>query len=196
MSAPAAAVARHAAVGRLAAPVTVLTVCHAGQVHGTTVSALTQVSRAPVLVAAGLEEGSHLAHLALAEGRFAVNVLSGGQSALAGRFADPSRPPGAAQFDGLARRRDPYSGAPLLEGALAHYACRVRGSFLVGDHEVLLGLVVRADGGPPGVPLLSYDGELCAGAPGPATDLPRTPYPTAFPVFPAIRSLEKEKAAL
>ncbi|WP_053084702.1 flavin reductase family protein [Streptomyces viridochromogenes] len=174
------------AVGLLAAPVTVLTVCHDGRVHGTTVSALTTVSRTPLLLTASLREGSDLAQLALAEGRFAVNVLSGGQRAVARRFADRDRPAGAAQFEGFAWRTDRYSGAPLLDGALAHYACRVRGSFLVGDHEVLLGLVVRADAGLSGLPLLSYDGELLAG--GADADL------SCVPDFPIIHP--KETATL
>ncbi|MEU9670769.1 flavin reductase family protein [Streptomyces bobili] len=161
------------AVERLAAPVTVLTVCHDGRVHGTTVSALTTVSRTPLLLTASLREGSEFAQLSLAEGRFTVNVLNGGQQAVARRFADRDRAAGAAQFEGFTWHPDHYSGAPLLEGALAYYACRVHGSFLVGDHEVLLGLVVRADAGLSGLPLLSYDGELCAG--GAAADLSRVP---------------------
>ncbi|KOV78599.1 hypothetical protein ADL01_14820 [Streptomyces sp. NRRL WC-3618] len=178
-------------VDRLAAPVAVLTVCHDGRTHGTTVSSLTTVSHAPPLLAASLEEGSSFVHLALVEGRFAVNVLSGGQDSVARRFADRDRPAGAAQFDGLAWRRDRYSGAPLLEGALAHYACRVRGSLLVGDHEVLLGLVVRADVGPSGAPLLSYAGELVAGAP--RRDVAHAPW---VPDSSVIHPKEKEKAAL
>ncbi|WP_063794090.1 flavin reductase family protein [Streptomyces graminilatus] len=168
------------AVGRLAAPVTVLTVCHDGRTHGTTVSTLTTVSRTPLLLTASLPEGSDLAHLMLAEGRFAVNVLSGGQRALARRFADRDHPAEDDPFEGLAWRTDRYSGAPLLDGALAHYSCRVRGSFLVGDHEVLLGLVVRAHTGLTGHPLLSYDGELRTGAADP--ELPRVPdLPTLHP---------------
>ncbi|ALO99024.1 Flavin reductase domain protein FMN-binding [Streptomyces hygroscopicus subsp. limoneus] len=178
MSAGSARPTRHDAVDRLAAPVTVLTVCHAGRVHGTTVSSLATVSQEPLLLTASLQEGSAFAHLALSEGRFAVNVLSSGQGAAARRFADGDRPAGSAQFDGLAWRPDRYSRAPLLEGALAHYACRVRGSFLLGDHEVLLGLVVRADGGPSGAPLLSYGGELVTGTPESTTSSP--PYVPDF----------------
>ncbi len=156
-------VARRAALRRLAAPVAVLTVCHNGRPHGTTVSTLTRVSRNPALIGASLRAESVLTRLAVAEGRFSVNVLSGGQDSLARWFADSARPDGAAQFAGLAWHPDPYAGAPLLEGALAHYACRVSGTFVVGDNEVLLGQVVRAVHSGEGDPLLSYEGDLCTG---------------------------------
>ncbi|MHC5907057.1 flavin reductase [Streptomyces sp. S6] len=122
---------------------------HEGRVYGTTVSSLTTVSRTPLPLAASLRKGCDLAHLAVAEGRFADEGLAAGGS----------------PFDGSAWRSAPYSGAPLLDGALAHHGCRASGTFSVGDHEVLPGLVVRADGGPGGMPLLAHNGELCAGGP-------------------------------
>lgn len=149
---------------RLAAPVAVLTVHHDGSPHGTTVGTLTRVSHRPLMVAAALKEGSQLVRAATAEGRFAVNVLAGEQDAVARRFACPDRPRGAEQFAALGWRPDPYSGAPLLDGALAHYACRLAGLHVLGDHEVLLGRVVRVSRGEGGGPLLSYRGGLYAAA--------------------------------
>ncbi|MFJ4920605.1 flavin reductase family protein [Streptomyces sp. NPDC088725] len=155
------------ALYHLAAPVSVLTVSHEGRLHGTTASTVTLISRNPLLVGVCLRTGSSFARLADAEGRFVVNVLGGQQADLARWFADSSRPDGNGQFAGTEWAPDPYAGAPLLAGALAHYVCRVHGTTSLGDSEILLGRVVRATAGE-GPPLLSYTGGLFTGALRPA----------------------------
>ncbi|GLX17144.1 MULTISPECIES: flavin reductase family protein [Streptomyces] len=179
MSAAAQAPAR-LLIDQLASPVAVLTVRHQGRTHGTTVSTLTRVSSRPLLVGAALRAGSVLCRLASAEGRFAVNVLGGDQGALARWFASSARPDGAEQFAAVDWRPDPYTDAPLLRGALAHYACRLSGCFVVGDHEVLLGQVVRVTGGQ-GDPLMSYAGGLRTAALHPAPGQELVPDPTEEP---------------
>ncbi|WP_369213491.1 flavin reductase family protein [Streptomyces flavofungini] len=158
---------RRRALYHLASPVSVLTVGHAGVLHGTTASTVTLVSREPLLVGVAMRPGSSFARLAAAEGRFVINVLDGGQGDLARWFADSSRPDGSAQFDGLPYTDDSYAHAPRLSGALAHYTCRVHSTHRAGDGEVLLGYVVRAtaESAPP---LFSYAGDLVAGALHPA----------------------------
>ncbi|MFP3991450.1 flavin reductase family protein [Streptomyces sp. E11-3] len=158
---------RRRALYHLASPVSVLTVSHAGQLHGTTASTVTLVSREPLLVGVALRAGSSFGRLAAAEGRFVVNVLDAHQGDLARWFADSGRPDGSAQFDGMAWTADSYAHAPRLTGALAHYTCRVHSSHRAGDSEVLLGYVVRAsaDERPP---LFSYSGGLFAGSLHPA----------------------------
>lgn len=156
------------ALTHLASPVSVLTVNHRGRPHGTTVSTVTAVSREPLLLGACLRAGSSFAELAAAEGRFTVNVLDASQERIARWFADSARPDGDPQFAGLTQGTDPYTGAPLLHGALAHYTCRVFGTPRVGDHDVLLGQVTHTavhDGDP----LLSYAGGLFAGPLRPAS---------------------------
>ncbi|MFJ2721267.1 flavin reductase family protein [Streptomyces sp. NPDC091412] len=150
------------AMRRLATPVSVLTVEHEGRRHGTTVSTVTRISRRPQVLGVCLKPDSVLAKLATAEGRFAVNVLSGEQGRLARHFAGSARPDGAAQFRGIDWHPAAYSRAPLFHAALAHYDCRVVGRFQVGDHEVLLGAVVHADTAE-GDPLISCSGEIFAG---------------------------------
>ncbi|MFG2463571.1 flavin reductase family protein [Streptomyces sp. NPDC048523] len=154
---------RRRSLRQLASAVSVLTVHHEGRVHGTTVSTAATVSHSPLLLAASLKANSILVGLAMAEGRFSVNVLSGRQADAARWFADGRRPDGEAQFASLPWRRDDYTAAPLLEGALGHYSCRVAGCAVVGDHEVLLGQVVRADSAE-GEPLLSFAGDLFTAA--------------------------------
>ncbi|MDI5962473.1 flavin reductase family protein [Streptomyces sp. SL13] len=158
---------RRRALRRLAVPVSVLTVCHEGRPHGTTVSTVTTCSHEPLLLGASLRGGSSFAELAAAAGRFVVNVLNASQADVARWFADRARPAGLPQFAGLSGHDDPYAGAPLLDGALATYSCQVFGRSAVGDHELLLGLVTHASVGE-GDPLLSYTGGLFAGSLSPA----------------------------
>jgi flavin reductase (DIM6/NTAB) family NADH-FMN oxidoreductase RutF len=160
--------ARRQALYHLASPVSVLTV-RTGQdlLHGTTASTVTLVSREPLLLGVCLRAGSQFARLAVQEGRFAVNVLSAGQADLATHFATSSRH-GEGQFAGTGWSAAPYAGAPLLEGALAHYDCRVHATHPLGDGLVLVGQVVHATASPQ-APLLSYTGALFAGALHPVT---------------------------
>jgi flavin reductase (DIM6/NTAB) family NADH-FMN oxidoreductase RutF len=147
-------------VRRLASGVAVLTVGRGHQVHGATVSAVTAVSRDPLLVAVCLRHGSAFLDLAQARRRFAVNILSSRQALLASWFADPGRPPGAAQFDCVAWEPDEFSGAPLIVGSLASLGCQVAASVAAGDHEVLLAEVRSGASGADGAPLLSFAGQL------------------------------------
>ena len=151
---PEGRVERRRALYRLAAPVAVLTVRHGDELHGTTVSALSTVSREPLLLAACLRSSSEFAALAVQAGRYTVNVLGSDQADLARYFSDGSRPSGAAQFAPWSWTTDPYAQAPLLEGALAHYTCRLAGQAARGlsdlgeglkPDEVELQLSIRLD---------------------------------------------------
>ncbi|MFF3917278.1 flavin reductase family protein [Streptomyces sp. NPDC001852] len=154
---------RRRALYHLASPVSLLTTGPEDQMHGTTASTVTLVSREPLLVGVVLRAGSSFARLAAAEGRFAINVLGAEQADVARRFADSSRPDGDAAFAGLAWTADRYAHAPLVAGALAHYVCRFHSAHPAGDSELLLGHVVRATADD-GIPLLSYAGGLYAGS--------------------------------
>lgn len=172
---------RRRALYHLASAVSVLTVrTGQGRLHGTTASTVTLLSREPLLLGVCLRAGSRFARLAVQEGRFAVNVLGADQADLARRFATSTRAEGPDPFAGTAWSPAPYAGAPLLEGALAHYACRVHAAHPLGDSLALVGQVVHATaspGGPPQAPLLSYTGALFAGALHPVPDPKETPRP-------------------
>lgn len=150
------------AAGRLATGVTVLTAVDGETLHGTTVSAATLVAREPLIVSAGLRRDSLLTRLAVANGRFAVNVLSSRQGPLAEWFGDPRRPAGRRQFDLVDWAPDPATGLPLLRRCLATVLCRVYDVVPAGDHDLLLGEVTSARTGI-GQPLLSFAGGLHAG---------------------------------
>jgi flavin reductase (DIM6/NTAB) family NADH-FMN oxidoreductase RutF len=55
-------------------------------------------------------------------------MLGSGQADLARWFASAGRPQGSVQFAAVDCHPDPYTRAPLLDGALAHFACRLSGS--------------------------------------------------------------------
>jgi flavin reductase (DIM6/NTAB) family NADH-FMN oxidoreductase RutF len=151
--------ARHAAVRRIAAGVTVLTAVHGGQAHGVTASAVTAASSEPLLVCVCLRNGSTFADLAARARRFVINVLSGRQAPIADWFADPGRPSGYGQFAPVDWEPDPVCAAPLLRGALAWLGCQLTCTYPAGDHSILLAEVLSGASGT-GDPLLSFDRRL------------------------------------
>jgi flavin reductase (DIM6/NTAB) family NADH-FMN oxidoreductase RutF len=148
------------AARRLTTGVSVVTAMHEGQLHGATVSSVSVLRpQPPLMVCAFLRRGSVLTGLASADGRFAVNVLSGRQALLADWFANPDRPRGIRQFDLIGWHADPETGLPLLRDALAHLVCRVADVVAAGDHDLLLAEVLSGAVGV-GNPLVTFDGGL------------------------------------
>ncbi|MEU8800810.1 flavin reductase family protein [Spirillospora sp. NPDC048819] len=144
---------------QVAAAVTVLTVGRNGLSHGTTVSAMSTMSRNPLILGVCLRPSSKFAAMIRPATLFSVNVLSVRQADVARRFADPLRPAGDGQFAGLDRTTDALTGAPLIGGCLAHLACRATERLRVGDHELLLAEVLLGTPGE-GEPLVSFAGRL------------------------------------
>lgn len=119
---------------------------------GLTVSAVTSVSAEPPILAVCLDRRSRTRPVIEQAGRFAVNFLRGDRAALAERFASPL----VDRFAGVAWRSG-RTGAPILvEDALAWAECLVEGTLVVGDHVVVLGLVVAGASPPPGSRPLMY----------------------------------------
>ncbi|MBP2706825.1 flavin reductase [Microbispora sp. RL4-1S] len=148
-----------AALRRIASGVGVLSVRTGVTMHGTTVSSLTAVSRDPLLVGLCLVHDSVGLGLLKRRRDFAINILNTAQAATARWFADPSRPRGPEQFDRVEWKPDLFSGAPLIDGALAWLSCRLVATVDAGDHELLLAEVV--DGAArEGEPLLNFGGRL------------------------------------
>ena len=135
------------ACGRFATGVTIAGVIDPkGTPHGLTVNSFTSVSLHPPLVLIALAHSASVMEAFRDARCFAVNVLAAGQRALSERFARK----GEDRFDGLAWQPG-VTGAPLLSGTLAGIECAVRYRFTAGDHDLLVGEVVRAvirDGAP------------------------------------------------
>ncbi|HEV3330824.1 MAG TPA: flavin reductase family protein [Bryobacteraceae bacterium] len=135
------------ACGRFATGVAVAAVLDpAGAPHGLTVSSFTSVSLHPPLVlicldhaVTNIEEFRHATH-------FGLSFLGEEERRISDRFAQK----GHDRFDGVEWHRG-ETGVPLLTHALATLECAVHQRFTAGDHDILVGEVIRthAKEGPP-----------------------------------------------
>ena len=123
-----------------------------GQWAGLTVSSFSSVSLRPPTVLACVKRGGQTHALVTRSEHFAIQILRAEQRALGERFAgllgDVDR------FVGADWRVGERSGAPLLRGALAGLECRLLQRHEVGDHSILVGLVLAAEVGEGGAPLV------------------------------------------
>jgi flavin reductase (DIM6/NTAB) family NADH-FMN oxidoreductase RutF len=109
---------------------------------GMTVSAFFSVSLSPPLIAVCLDRKAATLGLIVQTGRFAVNVLSAGQSELSDRFATKDNEP--TRFDGVALDRVEAAGSPLISGAVLHLDCALTAAHDAGDHVLCVGEVALA----------------------------------------------------
>ncbi|NYH50595.1 flavin reductase (DIM6/NTAB) family NADH-FMN oxidoreductase RutF [Nocardiopsis arvandica] len=112
--------------------------------NGMTANAFGSVSLDPPLVLCCVSRTARLHGALSAGGSFAVSVLSAEQEEIARRFADHSRPHGWGQFAPPGWRLGRYTGAPLLDGALAWLECEVIQETVAGDHSVFVASVLDA----------------------------------------------------
>jgi len=139
---------RHVATG-----VTVVTSLRDGEPRGITVNALASVSLEPpsLLICINREARSYLF---ISTSRvFCVNVLAGEQRVLAEHFSGKVRD---RQFDDVAYRID-TTGAPVLEGTIAHFDCELAHEYQFGSHSILIGRVLSC-AARPGSPLGYFNG--------------------------------------
>jgi flavin reductase (DIM6/NTAB) family NADH-FMN oxidoreductase RutF len=132
-----------------------------------TANSFASVSLAPPLVLVCVARTAAVHEAILAEGAFAVSVLAAGQQDLARRFADPGRPRGPREFQGVAAFPGPRTGVPLLTGALAWIECSLAAAHDGGDHSVLLGSVLHSAAGSAGEPLLYFRSAFAGTGPFP-----------------------------
>ena len=146
------------AMGSFPTGVTVVTVASSdGSMHGVTVNSFSSVSLDPMLVLVCLNEASRAVGLIERAGAFSVNVLSAGQQDISSWFANQHRPADSAMFDGVPLEPG-VTGCPVLAGAAASFDCRLRQSYRVGDHLIVLGEVVALVHRPQLEPLIFHAG--------------------------------------
>jgi 3-hydroxy-9,10-secoandrosta-1,3,5(10)-triene-9,17-dione monooxygenase reductase component len=124
---------------------------------GATANAVTSLSLDPPLMLACLDRESRtLAELTRSR-RFGICFLGAGDEELARLFATKSPP--SDKWRDVAWGR--HAGVPVLETALAWFACELREVHGGGDHEVAIGEVVEL-GGAGGDPLVFWAGRYRA----------------------------------
>lgn len=145
-------------VGRFATGVAVVTTVVDGVQHAMTCNSLTSVSLEPVLVLFCAEKVARFHDTVLGTATWAVSVLAEGQQAVSRRFAVRGRPLDD-QLAGVAHAAGPYTGAAVLDGAVAALECRTVSTLDAGDHTVVVGEVLGVSvPDPDGSPLLYYEG--------------------------------------
>lgn len=145
-----------AALGQFATGVTIVT-AHApdGRLIGLTANSFNSVSLAPPLVLwslscqsssmPGFQEAAH----------YAINVLAADQRLLAERFSRK----GIDRFEGVAWRAG-FTGAPVIDGAVAVFECRSRSQHTEGDHIIFVGEVAHCSRRVGAAPLVYHGGRF------------------------------------
>jgi flavin reductase (DIM6/NTAB) family NADH-FMN oxidoreductase RutF len=138
-------------MGRFATGVTVVTTIEKDTIHGMTANGFLSVSLRPPLVLVSLGR-CRMNEMLPKTGRYGISVLAYDQDHFAAHFA-AQRPspvdPGFVWHEGL----------PLLDGALAHVACRIVNAHRAGDHVLWIGEVEHFKHRD-GEPLLFYTGRF------------------------------------
>jgi flavin reductase (DIM6/NTAB) family NADH-FMN oxidoreductase RutF len=127
------------AMGATVTGVTVVTAIENGRPIGRTISAMCSVSAEPPQLLVGIRSESPLLTAITLSGKFAVNILSDRQAALADAFAGRGAP-----HDWRAFTDDT---PPLLHDAAARFGCEVTRTLIAGTHTLVLGVVTRAERG-------------------------------------------------
>ena len=119
--------------------VAIVTTCAPdGAPVGLTISSFNSVSMDPPLVLWSLALKAASLPVFRAAPGFAINVLSAGQADLPRVFSSPVE----ERFDAVAWERG-LDGLPLLSDAAAMLECRTHARHDGGDHEIMLGEVLR-----------------------------------------------------
>jgi flavin reductase (DIM6/NTAB) family NADH-FMN oxidoreductase RutF len=83
---------------------------------------------------------------------FTVNILDNTQTDMIAHFGKSFKQ-GASAFGGLQIEQNDEAG-PVLSEALAFLKCRVAGRYPAGDHDVVIGTVLRGAMLSDGVPMI------------------------------------------
>ncbi len=142
------------ALGSFATGVTVVTcVDGEGRPFGLTVNSFTSVSLDPPLLLVCVSTRARCSGALTTASHFAVNVLQTGQQPASIRFSTRNED----RF-GTTRWSTGETGAPLLMDSLAVFECERHAVHGGGDHDLLIGEVVRASFDPNLDPLLFFRG--------------------------------------
>ena len=142
------------ALSSWASGVSVVTTKARGFLYGLTVSSFTSVSLDPPLVLVCLSNRNRLPLMIQDSEQFGVSILRHDQEEASAYFAKSGREPTEdfVEIDGLWTE----SGVPVVQGAAAYVACRVREAIEQGDHTVIIGEVIEARSDADAKPLVYF----------------------------------------
>jgi flavin reductase (DIM6/NTAB) family NADH-FMN oxidoreductase RutF len=135
-------------MGHFASGVTIVTALFHGVRHGMTATAVCSVSLEPPLVLVCVSKQSRFHQAIIGAGAWCMSVLAADQEPVARHFSNRGRDL-LTQFDHVPHQPAEVSRAPRLDGALAWLECTTYATYDSGDHTIVVGRVVRADGWAP-----------------------------------------------
>jgi len=124
-------------LGHFCTGVVVVTALDDGMPVGMTCQSFSSLSLDPPLVMFSPAHTSTTWPRIRRAGQFAVNILAASQEALCRTFAVS----GADKFSAVTWRPG-LTGAPLLDGSVAHIECRLESVTSGGDHDIVIGAPV------------------------------------------------------
>jgi flavin reductase (DIM6/NTAB) family NADH-FMN oxidoreductase RutF len=142
-------------LAKFASGVTVVTSVDERGFHGVTVSAFCSLSLEPPLVLICVANDSQSRDLLAVAERFAVNILSRGQTFLAEQFSGQT-PLADPTFSRVPHRLSP-GGLPLINDTVAWLECRRWAEYEGGDHTIFIGAVEALGLGEQDDPLILFD---------------------------------------
>jgi flavin reductase (DIM6/NTAB) family NADH-FMN oxidoreductase RutF len=127
------------ALGNYGTGVAIVTACDsAGQKIGMTINSFASVSLNPPLILWSVQADSPSSQGFRDAGHFAVTILSTDQQATASHFARTLD----NKFENTPVDINEH-GVPLLQGGIAQFECRTHARYPGGDHDILVGEVLR-----------------------------------------------------
>lgn len=144
------------AMSRFPAAVCLVTTDGPAGRRGLTVSSVAPVSDDPATLLVCLNTASAANEKFVKNGNFAVSVLGVETEAVARGFAGEGKLEPDARF-ALGAWSALETGAPLLDGALIGFDCRLTGSSTVATHRILIGTVAAIRMGPASPSLVYLD---------------------------------------
>jgi flavin reductase len=140
---------------QVTSPVAVVAAQNDKRRGGLTATAICSATADPPTIVVCINRSSSAGALIKDCGVFSVNFLADDQASLARAFSTPRTSSDARFAAGSWKRL--VTGAPILQGALCTFDCRVTDRVLSGTHQVFFGAVVAAEV-QSGNPLLYRDG--------------------------------------
>lgn len=121
--------------------VTVMAAEHPLGCHAMTANSFVTLSLRPALIGIALTRDGRMRHAVEQAGSFGVSVLGADQEHYARYYADPSRSGSPSLADLILTGPAPW--VPAVPDCLAYFACQLWSIVPVGDHELVVGQVVR-----------------------------------------------------